>query len=135
VALVRKQGGTHPPGATVTAAQIRALLRTEITPVGKAARIRRLLTRRGYRLQFRALTAGTARVRWYRVHKGRKPILVATGAHVFAAAGNATFKVRLTAAGRRQLRHAKRLRLTASATFTPATGGPVRASRRFTVRR
>ena len=135
VALVRKQGGTHPPGTTVTAAQIRALLLTEITPDGKAARIRRLLRKSGYRLQFRALTAGTAKVRWYRLRKGRKPILVATGVHVFAAAGNATFKVRLTAAGRRMLRHAKRLRLTARGTFTPASGGPVRASRRFTLRR
>ena len=135
VALVRKRGGTQPPGTTVTAAQIRALLRTELTPHGKAAKIPRLLKKRGYRLHFRALTAGTAKVRWYRLRKGRKPILIATGTHAFAAAGSATFKVRLTAAGRRQLRHAKRLRLTARGTFTPAAGGPVRASRRFTLRR
>jgi hypothetical protein len=135
VALVRTPGGTRPPGATVTAAQIRALLRTEITPDGKAARIRRLLKKRGYRLRFRALTAGTAKVRWYRPRKGHKAVLIATGRHRFATAGSATFKVRLTSAGRRQLRHAKRLRLTAKGTFTPATGGPVSASRRFTLRR
>ena len=64
-----------------------------------------------------------------------KAVLIATGTHVFPAAGRATFKLKLTAAGRRQLRHAKRLRLTARGTFTPATGGPVNASRRFTLRR
>ena len=49
-----------------TAARIRALLRTQITPRGKAARIGALLTC-GYRLPFRALTAGTAKVGWYRL--------------------------------------------------------------------
>jgi hypothetical protein len=135
VALVRRRGGTQPPGSTVTAAQIRALLRTEITPSGKAAKIRRLLKKRGYRLHFRALTAGTAKVRWYRLRKGRKPILIATGEHRFAAAGSATFKLKLTAAGRKQLRHAKRLRLTAKGTFTPTPGASVKASRKFTLRR
>jgi hypothetical protein len=135
VALVRPRGGTNPPVAAVTAAQIRALLRTDITPHGKAARIRRLLKKRGYRLHFRALVAGTANVRWYRLRERRKPILIAAGRHRFAAAGSTAFKVRLTAAGRKQLRHAKRLRLTAKGTFTPASGAPVTASRRFTLRR
>jgi hypothetical protein len=136
VALVPVSHTTKPPtGSTVTAAQIRALLRTEITPDGKPARIRRLLSKHGYRLHFRALTAGTAKVRWYRLRKGRKPILIAGGAHRFAAAGSATIKVKLTKAGRRQLRHAKRLRLTARGTFTRVPGGPVHASRRFTLRR
>ncbi|HEX5617264.1 MAG TPA: hypothetical protein VFX51_02540 [Solirubrobacteraceae bacterium] len=132
VALVHRP--KPPTGSTVTAAQIRALLRTEITPHGKAARIR-ALRKHGYRLAFRALTAGTAKVRWVRKRKGHKPVLIASGRHTFAAAGSATIKIKLTKAGRRQLRHARRLRLTAMGTFTPAGAAPVTASRRFTLRR
>jgi hypothetical protein len=117
-----------------TAARIRALLRTQITPRGKAARIGALL-KCGYRLPFRALTAGTAKVRWYRVRKGHKPVLIASGQHRFAAAGSATITVKLTAAGRRQLRRAKRFGLTAKGTFAPSPGAPVTAARRFTLRR
>ncbi|HET6550362.1 MAG TPA: hypothetical protein VFG79_18000 [Solirubrobacter sp.] len=131
-------GPQSPPPAAIpsrpTAAQIRALLRTEIAPHGKASRIRALLKRR-YRLRFEALTAGTAEVGWYRLRKGRKPLLIAKGRHTFAAAGRVTVRIKLTRAGRRQLRHAKRLHLTAKGTFTPALAAPVTATRRFTLRR
>jgi hypothetical protein len=122
-------------GSRPTAAQIQALLRTEITPRGKAARIGALLEC-GYRLPFRALTAGTAKVEWYRLRKGHKPVLIASGRHVFAAAGSATIVVELTAAGRTELQGAKRLGLVATGTFTRASGGPpVTAARPFTLRR
>ena len=140
VALVSRSGGPGAgspggPGASrPTAAQIGALLRSQIAPRGKAARIRALL-KRGYRLRFRALTAGTADVRWYRERKGAKPVLIASGRHRFAAAGTATIKVKLTAAGRKQLRRAKRLRLMAKGSFTPAGAAAVTATRRFTIRR
>jgi hypothetical protein len=117
-----------------TAARIRALLRAQITPRGQAARIGALL-KCGYRLPFRALTAGTAKVRWYLLRKRHQPVLIASGRHRFAAAGSATITVKLTAAGRRQLRRAKHLGLTAKGTFTPATAPPVTAARRFTLRR
>jgi hypothetical protein len=126
VALVKR----HRP----TAAQIRKLLRKQITPHGKTARIGRLLKHR-YRLSFRALVAGTGKVEWYRVRKGRKPVLIASGRHKFGAAGSTTIPMKLTAAGRKQLRHVKRLRLTAKGTFTPAPDPPVTATRRFTLRR
>jgi hypothetical protein len=134
VALVGAHSGPSP-GARPTAAQIRALLRTQITPRGRAAKIGALL-KRGYRLRFRALTAGTAKVDWSLARKGRKPVLIASGRHRFAAAGSATITVKLTAAGRRRLRHAKHLGLTARGTFTPAAAGrPVTATRRFTLSR
>jgi hypothetical protein len=69
------------------------------------------------------------------VPKRGKRILIAGGRHTFRAAGTATIKVRLTAAGRKQLRHAKRLRLTAKGTFTPVGAAAVTATRRFTIRR
>jgi hypothetical protein len=116
------QGASRP-----TAAQIRALLRNQITPRGKAGRIGALL-KRAYRLPFQALTPGTATVQWYR---GRK--LIASGRHTFAAAGTATIAVKLTSAGRKALRHAKRLKVTAKGTFTSDT--PVTATRAFTLKR
>jgi hypothetical protein len=126
-------GATPPPAATPplgsvaarpTRAQIRALLRRQIAPRGRAARIGALL-RHGYRLRFRALTAGTAKVGWYR-HR----VLIARGRHTFAGAGRATIAVKLTHAGRRQLRHARRLRLTARGAFAS-----VSAARGFTLQR
>jgi hypothetical protein len=134
VALVGARPGTGGSTSRPTRAQIRALLLTQITPHGKAARIGALL-RHGYRLAFRALTAGSAKVEWYRVRKHAKPVLIASGRHTFHGAGRATITMKLTAAGRRLLRHAKRLGLTAKGTFTPAPDAPVRAARGFTLRR
>jgi hypothetical protein len=131
----RSGGGHGSPGSHPTAAQIRALLRAQIAPHGRAARIGALLAH-DYALRFRALTAGTAKVEWYRLPKGHKPVLIASGRHVFAAAGRATLLVELTAAGRSELARARRLVLVAEGTFTRASGGPpVTAVRSFAVRR
>jgi hypothetical protein len=117
------------------AALDRALQRADADePADKAGRIRALL-KRGNRLRFPALTAGTAKVRWYRLRKARKPLLIASGRRTFAAAGSTTIALKLTPAGRRQLKKAKRLRLTARGTFILAHAVPVRAVRRFTLRR
>jgi hypothetical protein len=122
---------TNPPPAVTrpSAAQIRALLLGQLTPSGRAARIGALL-KRAYRLRFRALDAGIADVGWYR---GRT--LIATGRHRFSAAGVATIVVKLTAAGRKQLREARRVAVKAKGTFTPVGAAPVIASRAFTLKR
>jgi hypothetical protein len=139
VALLGASPGAGGPGGgsshagRPTVAQIRALLRNQITPRGKAGRIGALLEH-GYRLAFRALTAGTAKVEWYRERKGAKPVLIASGRRSFRAAGSATITIELTAAGRRLLRHAARLGLTAKGTFTPTPDTPVTARRAFTLR-
>ena len=54
----------------VSAAKIRASLRSQISPRCTSARIRALLKKRGYRLKFKALTAGKALIRWYYLPKG-----------------------------------------------------------------
>jgi hypothetical protein len=131
-------GSPSLPGGSIasgpTAAQIRALLRKQIIPRGKAGRIRALL-KRGYRLRLRALVAGTAKVGWYRLRKRGKPVLIASGRRRFATDGTAIIAMKLTAVGRRQLKRTKRLRLRAKGTFTPAPAAPVTATRRFTLRR
>jgi hypothetical protein len=116
------------PVPGVDAARIRALLLSQITPRGKAGRIGALL-KRGYRLPFRAPTPGTARVEWSLRNHGKR-IVVAAGRRAFSAAGTGTIALKLTVAGRRQLRHARRLRLTATGTLAGVT-----ASRTFTLRR
>jgi hypothetical protein len=111
------------------------MLRTQITPHGKAGRIQTLVRRHGYRLPFRALTAGTVKVGWYRALKGHRPILIATGSHTFGSARKAHFKMTLTKAGRRALRHAKHLPLFAKGTFTRPHAPPVTAKRGFALKR
>jgi hypothetical protein len=135
IALLKSSTGGHggPPGGP-SAAQLRAMLRSQLVPHGKAARMRALLAR-GYRLRFRSLAAGTVTVKWYRLRKGARPVLIAAGKRRFDAAGTATIRVKLTPAGRRQFRRNTRLRLTAKGTFTLAAAAPVTATRRFTLRR
>ena|ERR1700677_3208725 len=62
-------------------------------------------------------------------------VLVATGRHRFSAAGAARIKIELTAAGRRLLRRAKQLKLTATATFTPIGGTAISVTKTFSLRR
>ncbi len=63
------------------------------------------------------------------------PVLVASGSVTFHAAGTASVKLRLTGAGRRLLRHSKRIRLTATCTFTPVGGAAVATSGTFELSR
>jgi hypothetical protein len=119
---------------------LRALLRHEIAPRGKAAKIAAILKAGGYVLSFRAPEAGRALIRWYLVPKRAqlakaKPVLVAVGQTRFTAAGTKKIKLKLTAEGKRLLKHAKRLKLTSKGSFTPAGGTVVTLSKTFTVRR
>ncbi len=117
--------GGSPP-ATVSSAQIAALLGQQLIPSGKAAMIATLLKNGGLTMPFKALEAGTLSVQWYEVpsgaklakHSKAKPVLVASGQMSFPAAGTSQVKVRLTAAGKRLLKHAKQLKLTAKGVFT-----------------
>ena len=61
--------------------------------------------------------------------------LLASAKRTFSAAGRATLTLRLTAAGRRQLRRAGSVKLTIVTTFTPSGGTPVRVTERVTARR
>jgi hypothetical protein len=128
--------------APPTAVQIRSLLLSEIGPSGKAAGIAALLKAGGYRLSFRALTAGSAQVGWYYVPPGAhlaagkpKPVLVASGRLTFSAAASGKLKVKLTAAGKKLLKHAKHLKLTAKGSFTPTGNAAVLAKKTFTLKR
>jgi hypothetical protein len=51
-----------------------------------------------------------------------KPVLIAAISHTFAAAGSASLKLRMTAAGRRAVRRAHALKLAIVTRFAPRTG-------------
>jgi hypothetical protein len=78
---------------------------------------------------------------WYEVPSGAKlakkarPVPVGAGQRTFSAAGTATIKIKLTAAGKSLLRHAKKLKLTAKGTFTPTGDTPVTTTRTFVLKR
>jgi hypothetical protein len=126
-----------PPSTTL----IRRSLASQLVPSGKAARLEAILKHGGYTFTFKALLAGTATVSWYvtqhghaRAHAATRQVLVATGSHHFKAAGSGKLTIRLTHSGRKAIKHAKRLKLTAKGKFKPAHGAAVSQQRTFTLR-
>ncbi len=111
-----------------------------IVPTGKAAKIAVLL-KKGFSLAFTTPAAGTLTISWYEVPHGAhlsskpKPVLVATGSTTFVGAGSKHVLVRLTVAGKRLLRHAKRISLTAKGSFTRAGKPPVVKRENFVLKR
>jgi hypothetical protein len=127
----------------VSGTAIVAGLKKLISPAGVAAQIGAVLKAGGYAYAFKALTAGTALINWYQVPPGAhvtsakaklKPLLVAAGRLSFTAAGMATLEVKLTAAGRKLLKHANHAHLSAKATFTLNGKTTVETIKGFTLR-
>lgn len=138
-------GGSSAGGGTssVSPAETARLLARQLKPSGNATKITALLRRGGFNEAFNALEAGTAVIDWYEVPPGAKlaqntkakPVLVASGRRMFAAAGIATIKIKLTASGKSVLKHRKRIELTALATFTPERKAPITATATFVLKR
>jgi hypothetical protein len=142
-------GGGSPPGsccgtrAHVSPAKIKTLLARQLTPSGKMDSISALLRHRGLNMSFTLPEAGTLVVRWYFVPPGAKlarkmndkPILAAAGEATFTSAGTVRVKVRLTAHGRKLLRHATKIRLEAKGTFAAKGEMAVSAVKRFALKR
>lgn len=130
-----------PPGPTLLE-RVRASLLAQLGIHGKGARIVRLL-KHGYTLKFKALAAGRATIQWFFVPKGAhvskkgrpKPVLVASGSQSFSKAGTKSLTIRLTAAGRSMLAHAKRAKLTAKGTFKIAGGATTSATKQLSLSR
>jgi hypothetical protein len=87
-----------------------------------------LLRKDGFRRSYRAPSRGTLRTAWH-----ARPALIATGRERFAKSGEATVTTRLTAAGKRLLRRAKRLTVAARAIFVPTQQPAVTRQKRFTL--
>ncbi len=140
-------GSGTPPGPTETAttAHIEALLSSSI-PTGRAASIRSILSRGGYSVSFTAPEAGALMVDWYEIHavgaaahdlaaSHAHKLLVGAGKLSFSTAGTGRLLIRLTAAGRRLLRHSRRVSLTETSSFTPTGKIAIAKQRPFTLKR
>jgi len=113
-----------------------------VPPSGRAARITSILHAGAYTVALGAPEGGTATISWFQVPPGAhvatkkhkpRPLLVASGVLRFAAAGPGKVKVRLTTAGRKLLKHSRRITLTAKASFTPSGQPTVSTTKRFTL--
>jgi len=129
-------GGNTGSGGSVSLSpsKVRALLLKVLAVHGKAGTIRGVLNHAGYSFSFAAPSPGHLVVSWYFAPKHGKKILVSTVTLVFHASGKATAKVLLTSSGRRLLSGARRIKLTAKGSFTPAGHGAINASRQITLR-
>jgi hypothetical protein len=136
-----RSASVGPVGPSV--AQIKSLLSTVLVPTGKPARIAAILRAGGYTSAVKALAAGREEIRWYLVPPGAhltkgkapKPVLVATGQLLFPRAGSGKLKVKLSAAGRHDLKRAQRITLSAKASFALTGKASVSVIKRFRLRR
>jgi hypothetical protein len=133
--------GSNTPVVTISSAQIAASLARQLVPSGKAAKIAALLKAGGLTMSFTALEAGRLSLQWYELQSGAKiakkakPVLVASGQVSFSGAGVEKVKVRLTAAGKKLLRHGKTVKVEAKGVFVSVAGMVVTASRSVLVKR
>jgi hypothetical protein len=122
------------------AGALAGIIARQLTPHGQAARIAALLRSGVFKTRFKAPAAGMTVVRWYysppvELTGGTgSPLLIASGRLRVHTAGTAQLTIRLTAAGIRALRGARRMRLTATFVFTPVGAVPERTSRTFELR-
>jgi hypothetical protein len=127
------------PTPVITPAQVAALRGGEVVPSAKTAKVVTLLKKSSLAIPFKAPESGTVVIDWYELPPGAsltkkskvKPVLVAAGRGSFNGAGSAQIRIKLTAAGKRVLRRAKRVKLTAEGTFTPTGKAPVITTRTF----
>ncbi len=144
--------GAAPPAPAVTAktaaaavpaGAVEALIAKQLAASWRGATIVGLLRKGVFKATFKAPEAGTAAIGWYYSPPASKRgktsassrVLIASGKRTFHAAGKAALALRLTPAGRRLLRSASRIRLTATCVFTPSGSRPVRTSSAFELKR
>ena len=140
---MEEEAVVKPPTTGVAHIGVLGWSAQELKPTGKNVKIGALLKNRGFSEQFKATVPGTAVLDWYYLPPGAKlggkgkhaPVLVAAGTTKFQAAGTATVKLRLTAAGTRLLRGAKRIHVTATGTFTPVGGKALQTDATFQITR
>lgn len=102
------------PNATETRLSLAAIL----TPGHGGAKLAAIRKARGYRYQYQAVEAGTARSSWSADLHGRRR-LIASGSVRVKAPGTKELKLKLTALGTRLLADVKRVHVSVTASFRP----------------
>jgi hypothetical protein len=128
---------------SVSPNEVAAVLGRLLAPTGKGAKIAALLKARGFTFTFTAPAGGTVILDWYYLPPGAKlakrtkvtPVLVASGQMTLSSEETARIKVKLSEVGRRLLSHARSLKLSVKAEFTPEGEAPVVASKVVVLRR
>lgn len=110
-------------------AEVKLSLGAILAPYGKPATLARIRSARHFVFTYAAVVPGTALTSWYATENGQK-VLIANGRVRVSGAGSDKLTVRLTGPGRRLLAGSKRLRVSATAQFTPR--GSKRAQRAST---
>ena len=117
-----------------------AALSGSLKASGPAASISAILRNGGFPAAVTAPAAGSVTITWYylpagaRLARAVRPVVVARGSKIFAAPGQAKLKLRLTAQGRKLLKHAKRVKLTAVGAFVPKHGKKASQRKSITLR-
>jgi hypothetical protein len=138
---VSGSGGPGGGGAQPTAAQLKSSLLGALRPHGSAAKIAVLRSRGSYSMRFRALTAGGIRVSWSYLssasgHRAKpRSVTVAAGSATISRAGTAILKIGLTAAGKRLLKQANHIQITARGSFVAVGRTAVVGSQTFALSR
>jgi hypothetical protein len=127
-------------GPVLGRAQVTASLAKQLAPKGTPAKVGAVLKAGGYKLSFAALESGTVVIGWYYVPPGArlaaaKTVLVASGRATFAGAGTKTIKLKLTAAGKKMLKHANQLKLTSKGVFSAPGQAQIVVRKTFTLKR
>jgi hypothetical protein len=120
---------TPPPATTASA------LSDMVTPLARALARRGLSALNATTQRLTVAAPGTLVQRVYTPAAGSRARVIAQASHRFAAAGPGSFRLALTAAGRKALREAKRLKLEIVSRFTAASGAVVTSSKKVTVKR
>ncbi len=127
------------PGPVIDSAAIKKAL-TSLAKAGKTAvaklKIGGLLHKKKFTISFKAPVAGTltAQLTAPGAAAKRRTVL-ASGRHVFKAAGKAKLVVKLTSKGKKRLRHSRKLRATLKVSFTPKGGKAISSSTSVRLRR
>jgi hypothetical protein len=121
--------------------QVKAALVKALAAAGPGAKLGQLLKRGGLVASINAPSAGQLLISWYLVPKGahltnaKQPMLVATGRAALKHAGKVKVKIALTRKGRKLLKPAMRIKLTAKGSFTPTGAATTTTTRAITLKR
>jgi hypothetical protein len=117
-----------PPNSRV----ILASLESQLTTVLSKARLKSVRKAGGFAFPFIPPWEGTLEVSWYQVEKVKtahgvkhKRLVLARSHRSYTSTAESSFKLDLTAYGRRELAHSKRMKLTMEVAFTIAHDTPV----------